>query len=210
MDSESNKPATITEQFDINGLVNEDDELNKIHADRIAQLQEEKEKRAKKVFAGHGTVTEIQEGEFLEIVTKTAEVVCHFFHPDFERCKLMDKHIARLAPRFFETRFIKVNAQDCPFFTVKLEIKILPCVVVFKAGVSVDRIIGFDELGAKDGMTFETIALENRLLASGVITPPQAMDDPEDSGVAKATKLRRGFGNVAKTASDEDSDFDEC
>eukprot|EP00798_Chlamydomonas_sp_ICE-L_P014947 gene14947-21003_t len=40
MDSESNKPATITEQFDIYGLVNDDDELNKIHADHIAQLQE--------------------------------------------------------------------------------------------------------------------------------------------------------------------------
>lgn len=40
--------------------------------------------------------------------------------------------------------------QDAPFFTVKLGVKVLPCVVLFKHGRSVDRVVGFDQLGGKD------------------------------------------------------------
>lgn len=40
--------------------------------------------------------------------------------------------------------------QDAPFFTVKLNVKVLPCVIMFSTGVAVDRVAGFDEFGAKD------------------------------------------------------------
>ena len=49
-------------------------------------------------------------GDFLEAVTQTENVVCHFFHRDFERCKLLDKHLSILARKYFDTRFIKVSA----------------------------------------------------------------------------------------------------
>ena len=49
-------------------------------------------------------------GDFLEAVTKTDNVVCHFFHRDFERCKLLDKHLSILARKYFDTRFIQVSA----------------------------------------------------------------------------------------------------
>ena len=49
-------------------------------------------------------------GDFLEAVTKTDNVVCHFFHRDFERCKLLDKHLSILARKYFDTRFIRVSA----------------------------------------------------------------------------------------------------
>ena len=49
-------------------------------------------------------------GDFLEAVTKTDRLVCHFFHRDFERCKLLDKHLAILARKYFDTRFIKISA----------------------------------------------------------------------------------------------------
>ena len=49
-------------------------------------------------------------GDFLEAVTKADHVVCHFFHRDFERCKLLDKHLSILARKYFDTRFIKVSA----------------------------------------------------------------------------------------------------
>lgn len=53
-------------------------------------------------------------GGFLESVTKTERVVCHFFHRDFERCKLLDKHLTILARKYFDTRFIKVSAPVSP------------------------------------------------------------------------------------------------
>jgi hypothetical protein len=53
---------------------------------------------------------EITEGEFLEVVTKTENVVCHFYHKDFERCKIVDKHLVALAKKYLEARFVKISA----------------------------------------------------------------------------------------------------
>jgi hypothetical protein len=55
-------------------------------------------------------VTDISEGEFLEVVTKAENVACHFYHRDFERCKIIDAHLAQMCKRFMEIRFIKVSA----------------------------------------------------------------------------------------------------
>ncbi len=52
----------------------------------------------------------MEEGDFLEIVTQTQRVVCHFYHQDFERCKVLDKHLQVLARKHFDTRFIKLSA----------------------------------------------------------------------------------------------------
>ena len=41
-------------------------------------------------------------------------MVCHFFHRDFERCKILDKHLAILARKYFDTRFIKLSAPVRP------------------------------------------------------------------------------------------------
>lgn len=36
--------------------------------------------------------------------------VAHFYHADFERCKIVDRHMAALASQYFNTRFIKISA----------------------------------------------------------------------------------------------------
>ena len=59
------------------------------------------------------------------------------------------------------------QAPDSPFFVEKLKVRMLPCVVFFLDGVAVDRVVGFDELGAKDD--FKTEALEAKLLGAGVV-----------------------------------------
>jgi hypothetical protein len=38
----------------------------------------------------HGEYREVKEEEFLAAVTNSKKVVCHFYHNDFERCKIMD------------------------------------------------------------------------------------------------------------------------
>lgn len=56
------------------------------------------------------TAEQVQEGDFLEVVTAAPRVVCHFFHREFERCKIIDKHLTVLARKYFDTRFIKLSA----------------------------------------------------------------------------------------------------
>lgn len=218
----------------------DDAELQKLHEERIARLRADAEKRQEMCRKGHGKLEEISEGEFLETVTKAELVVCHFFHREFERCKVMDKHLTALARRYFTTRFVKLSApvrggmrgrsqlsgpcachaapgtlllpvqllpgtaartscpaacmskrrarshacvharmrtrrachaahprthahvcmaQDAPFFTVKLAIKTLPCVIFFRHGVVVGQVVGFDGLGGVED--FQTSALED-------------------------------------------------
>ncbi|BBN18203.1 hypothetical protein MPTK1_8g00610 [Marchantia polymorpha subsp. ruderalis] len=169
----------VNDDLDLDELM-DDPELERLHAERIAALKKEAEKRQVLARKGHGEFREVTEGDFLGEVTGTERVVCHFFHKEFIRCKIMDKHLQPLALTYFDTKFIKVDAENCPFFVTKLGIKVLPCVILFRDGVACDRIVGFEELGGKDD--FPKAALEARLLRSGLIVKKQKAEQDVDEG----------------------------
>ena len=50
-----------------------------------------------------------------------------------------DLAIQTLAPKFFNTRFLRVFVENVPFLVEKLGIKVLPCVICFIKGVTKDR-----------------------------------------------------------------------
>ncbi|KAL5714802.1 Thioredoxin domain-containing protein plp3b [Ranunculus cassubicifolius] len=54
----------------------------------------------------------------------------------------------------------------------------LPCVVLFRKGVAVDRVVGFRDLGAKDDFTTKT--LERLLLKKGIIDEKKVDDEYRD------------------------------
>ena len=116
---------------------------------------------------GHGHYSEIVEEEFLPAVTKTKFCVVHFYHQDFERCKIIDHHLKKIAPAHMEARIMSINAEKCPFFVAKLQVQVLPTIVCFMDGIAIDRIVGFEELGGKDD--FPTILLSRRLVNAGVL-----------------------------------------
>lgn len=60
--------------------------------------------------AGHGEYRHITEPEFLPEVTGSRLVLCHFYHDGFERCRILDKHLAPLAKKYFGTKFVKIHA----------------------------------------------------------------------------------------------------
>ncbi|CAG8722392.1 4735_t:CDS:2 [Dentiscutata erythropus] len=180
-------------------LENEDDfeianlrerRMEQMKQDRVTKLQEMRQNE-------HGSYTEIaEEKEILKITTTTKLCVVHFFHKEFRRCQIMDKHLTTIADRHFKTRFIKINVENAPFLVEKLAIKVLPCVISFIDGVSVDKIIGFDDLGNTD--SFTTAALEFRLSQSGAITKQEAPKKQE-------RKTIFGFADVNN---DDDDDWD--
>jgi thioredoxin-like negative regulator of GroEL len=179
----------------------DDPELERLHAERLAALKAQAEERlmekrghTQSQVGGNGRVDVVSEGEFLEIVTNTPNVLVHFFHHDFLRCKIMDKHLGTLANKYIRsTRFIKVSAPESPFFTEKLQVRTLPCLLSFVNGIAVDRVVGFDELGAKDD--FSTAVLEKRLaLKSSVLNKPRPLTST---------------ANASASASDEEDDEDD-
>ena len=121
--------------------------LCRIRARRLQELKQKYDEQQNWISKGHGAYREIVQDEFLHEVTSSPFVAVHFYHRDFERCKIMDKHLAKLAPRHMACKFLKLNAEQAPFFVAKLAIRVLPSIVCFQDGVALPlRIIGFEGL----------------------------------------------------------------
>ena len=92
---------------------------------------------------GRGQYTEItEEREFFEECKKNEKVVCHFFRSSTLRCEIVDKHLALLAPRHLETKFIKLSVERAPFLCQRLHIHILPSIGIVVDGKTKDFIKG--------------------------------------------------------------------
>lgn len=192
--------STSTHQeVDLDELM-DDPELEKLHADRIAALKKEAEKRQALKRQGHGEYREITEGDFLGEVTGSEKVICHFYHREFYRCKIMDKHLKTLASKHLDTKFTKLDAENAPFFVTKLGIKTLPCVILFRKGIAEDRLVGFQDLGGKDD--FSTRALEALLIKKGIVSEKKDDEDNEDS------EYLENRHRSVRSSVDHDSDSD--
>lgn len=75
-----------------------------------------------------------------------------------------------------------MNVENAPFLVTKLKIQVLPCVVAFVDGVSVDRIVGFEGLGFGED-DFKTKDLEGRLLAAGVLFRAKTIKEDQSNGI---------------------------
>jgi thiol-disulfide isomerase/thioredoxin len=183
---------------------NELDDLDEIDSEEERIMQQEMEKMrktaeskredmAKRVKTEkYGNYTEIIETEFLDTMLKNDKVVCHFYHKDFERCKIIDKHLQIIAQQHRETLFVKINAEKTPFFTAKLNVRVLPTIILFVKGKSIHRFIGFQDFGMNDD--FPTINLARQLVIFKMIEGK--------------TKAERGEISIRKTKKDDSDDED--
>ena len=162
------------EDDDLDDMMDEEEEklMRKLKEQRLAEMKEEYQENQKNKALGTGTYSEILETEFLPTVTKTQYVVCAFFHKDFERCKIIDMHLQKIAPNHTETLFVKIDAERAPFFVNKLQIRTLPTIVCFEDGIAIDQIVGFEELGEEDD--FPTMNLIRKLVKIGMLLPKTA------------------------------------
>jgi len=131
----------------------DEDSLEALRARRRKQMKDAQERKQKYQQNGHGEYSHILEEDFLKTVTSSYRAVVHFYHREFERCKIIDMHINKCAKKFFGTKFVYMDAEKAPFFVEKLGIRTLPCVVVFVDGVAKGRQVGFDGLGGDDFTT---------------------------------------------------------
>ncbi|KAE9972585.1 hypothetical protein BLS_002226 [Venturia inaequalis] len=167
------RPNNAIDSDDEDALIaslEEDDDhaFSTLREQRIQQLHSEFSRAKQMKESGSGTFTEIKdEKALMDITTSTKYAVVHFFKTDFGRCGIMDRHLDTLAPKHFDTRFLRINVDNAPFLVTKLKVQVLPCVIGFIDGIGVDRIVGFEGLG--NGDSFTTKDLEARLLAAGVL-----------------------------------------
>ena len=179
---------------DLDEIDSEEERIMKQEMEKMKKTAESKrEGMAKKLKTEkYGNYTEIIETEFLDTMLKNDKVVCHFYHKDFERCKIIDKHLKIIAQNHRETLFVKINAEKTPFFTAKLNIRVLPTIILFVKGKAIHRFIGFQDFGMNDD--FPTINLTRQLVIFKMIEGK--------------TKAERGEISIRKTNKDDSDDED--
>lgn len=142
-DNASDGDSDDDDEYD--DLLNDESlELDAIRQKRINQMRAAQAQAAQHRALGHGEVRTITQDEFLpECTGSSAWVAVHFYHKEFERCKIMDHHLAAIAPQHMDCKFLRLDAEKSPFFVHKLQIKTLPCLIIFQEGKAVDRLEGF-------------------------------------------------------------------
>jgi hypothetical protein len=178
---------------ELDRMLDSDPELERIRREKLAEMKSQFDSRLELKAKGHGEYREIVQDEFLPEVTKTQKCLVHFYHKDFEKCKIIDHHLKILAPQYMECKFLCMNAEKCPFFVEKLQIQILPTIVCFIDGVVVDKVIGFEGLGKnlpeEKISEFPTRDLARRLgeAKDSVITyvAPPSEKELEDFGLSR-------------------------
>ncbi|KAL4890414.1 thioredoxin-like protein [Aspergillus ambiguus] len=229
-------PSPTPDEEDVDALLesleNEDDSAYR--AQRLEQLNAEfaaaktNRTEATRVVEDGGSggayPTLSSDQALLDVTTETKRCVVHFAHPDFARCATMDEHLRPLALAHHDVRFARVDVRNTPFVVEKLKIRVLPCVIGFKDGIAVERVLGFEGLaaGGRDGTdAISTATLEKRLLYKGILMQARLKEeegddasdvsdadaDSDDAGKGRRA-LRRGNARLNRGGDDDDDDWD--
>ena len=166
----------------------DEDDLEVMRRQRLAGMKKAQEQKRQWLQLGHGKYEEVpEEKDFFNIGKSSKNVVCHFYRDSTFRCKILDKHLEILAPKHIETKFVKINAEKCPFLTERLRIKVIPTIMIVKDEKTKDYIVGFNDLGNTDD--FSTEMLEWRLARSEVINYSGDLLHPPNAGGAQQKKI---------------------
>ena len=107
---------------DFNDFDDDDEAMRQIREKRLREMQSAKEELVTNKAKGYGTYREISQDDFLPYVTKNSRVVCHFYHNDFEKCKIIAMHLREICQTHLETLFLTIDVEKAPFFVEKLAI----------------------------------------------------------------------------------------
>ena len=175
---------------------------------RIQQMKKQASQRDTWKGQGHGVYGEVtEEKEFFDVCKKSNKVVCHFYRDSTFRCKIVDKHLALLAPKHLETRFVKLNVDRAPFLCDRLHIRMLPTIACVVDSKTKDYIKGFDDLGGHDEFSTEMLAW--RLGCAGVLDYAGNLLEPPDAG--KPVKKSVNYyskKSIRESNQDDESDSD--
>jgi thioredoxin 1 len=89
-------------------------------------------------------VQEITEKEFSKIINdkKNNLAIVDFFAEWCMPCVMMGPVFQRLSDKFKQVKFAKINVDEAPKLSNEYEVSSIPCIIFFKDGKEVDRVIG--------------------------------------------------------------------
>lgn len=205
--AKAQEQALVDEMAAYDALLEDDDGLEMLRAKRLAEMKQHQQDRQNWKALGHGTYTELAGSDvakaFFEASKQSTRLVVHFYRPTTTVCDVFHAHLSKLAPKHLETRFLKINVEECDhgnggaasYLVEKLGIVVMPTVIVIKERKVEHHLHGFDELG---GTTeFSTRALEYVLgvhegvkMAEDAEVPAELL--PENQQGVNSIRIRGG------------------
>ena len=207
--AQAQEAALEDEMARYDALLDDDEAMEALRGKRLAAMKEEHANQQKWLACGHGEYSELGGGgqnakdvarEFFDATKQSERMVVHFYRSSTRLCDVFHKHLEKLARKHKETRFVKINVENCDkegggaaFLVERLGVVIMPTLVIVKKREAVHHIRGFDELGATEN--FSTSALEYVLGVHGALFQPEGQEVPaellEVQGV-NGVRLRQG------------------
>merc|ERR1719407_358073 len=103
----------------------DEDDLERVKQRRLDEMKKRHQQVQRWRAHGHG------EKDFFKEAKAVDRVVAHFYRENWP-CKVMDKHLAILANKHVETKFLKIHAEKSPYLTEKLKVFMLPTLALVK------------------------------------------------------------------------------
>ena len=90
-------------------------------------------------------VINISDNDFNDIIANNKLVVVDFFATWCGPCRALSPYIDELATNHHHILFAKANIEETPIMANELDVKSLPCVVIFENGKEINRVVGFNK-----------------------------------------------------------------
>jgi len=125
--------------------------LAAIRRQRVAALKKKEEARRANIALGHGSYQELADQQaFFNAAKQSDFMLVHFYRGATRLCDVVHRRMEDMAPKHLEARFCKIDAEKSPFLCERLNIFMMPTIVLIAHGQTVHQIRGFDELGGQD------------------------------------------------------------
>ncbi|KAI0558139.1 Csa-Phosducin 3 [Gracilaria domingensis] len=154
----------------------DDDDLEVIRRKRLAEMKKEAEEKAVWRRNGHGTVHRITEKEFFSRAKASKRMVCIMFRPGSNKyAEDLLEHTGRIAQRHLETLFTAMDVEKAPFLCDRLNIRVLPSIILVKDSEIDQVLVGLDQMSTTG--KFTTAGIEKRLHSFSMLTSTEIADD---------------------------------
>lgn len=208
-------------------LLQDDQALEALRAKRLAELKSAAHKKQNYLAAGHGSYTELAASQqdardmchqFFDATKASDNLVVHFYRPTTTYCDVFHKLLDQLAKNHLETKFLRINVEDCEtkavsFLVERLNVRVMPTLVLVHKREMVHQIRGFDDFDSEpESLTASELA--RVLQRHKVLTwNDRDEDDNDNTQSDKGRSFRKSgvnsirLGGVKGATRDEEEDF---
>ena len=90
-------------------------------------------------------VINISDNDFNNIITNNKLVVVDFFATWCGPCRALSPYIDELSANNHHILFAKANIEETPIIANELDVKSLPCIIIFENGKEIHRVVGLNK-----------------------------------------------------------------